>query len=1832
MAEVDQANYDVVKARLDVQLGELQQRADALNAKRKGVFGGTELELLVSERLRTENNCIPRDATGVSGHLLVAYEVFLGLKAEMNVGDVLAVHKFVQQPDGTYDLAAVAHEGAAAFLADPQFAKDLLETFRYMKGAKLSRLRKTETRLLVSVQVGSADKDIKVFRFAIDAQSNVTYMDSRGDEDNQPPRSHDFEWTLATRENHVLGEYPHVSVFDEIFVETVGGTLTFKVENNTQSGHGIHSEPVDNANQQLADADIAFARCGGLIVVRVKPFGEATERFYAYAPEVRKVFRVDEIGLSCVALPEDQGIVFPGGYCLKNGQKRSFDGDVTHMELERVVRSPNGEDSLFVYFRWNDGQYVLMPYNAISKEMAVPIRTNGMSLFPDGRLAVFRAATEATRVHPIQVWRTPFQSEEFAASAPTDGSYLAKVGNRDLVRGISDAISICRLGDVAEPSRRLYEALVRELSRFVDAYYWLGHAEALDLLSVVTEVRDTAETIIDEFEKAEAFRLRSGEALAKAEREIDATLEGVRLETKKDVETFLLSLSLLRTARGQLVHLRDMRSIDLAAIDSLDVRVRDAFDQVSRACVELLATGSAFEPFTKSLAEIGALAEAAAKTPELAPHEARIVELEAGLTLLNGVVSNLVIEDPTVRTRILEDLGVSFGELNRARAVVQSKKKELFLGEGKAEFAAQRSVFTQAVSSALALSSTPEKCDAELARLLLVLEELEGKFGQIDEFLLELGQQREDLVGAFGARRQSLQDERQKRTTTLAQAGDRMLGGIDKRARACKSEEELFAYFAADAMVEKMAALADQLVELGDTVRADELRTRLASVRQDALRTLRDKNDLSADGPGIVKLGQAAFSVQEQPIELVLVQTGEGLSIHLTGTDFYQPVHDAALDASKQLWEQTLVSEAAGYSRSEYLAAGLLFDAESHGTLGELTRLASQPEELARCVREAAVARIEEGYERGIHDSDATLLLAKIVPAYAAAELLRYRPADRALACLFWAHAATETKQNLERRARSAAKIREEFGAQPARTEMLAELTAAIGAFVASAGVSLGSPAFAAEYLFEELAKDSVGFVTSESSARLLEAMLRELDERGQRRRLEDDLRSLAASPREALQLVRPWVRAYAEAAQPALVRFADEAAVLLLTESSVQRRSSAAALDLEVTGLLSQHPRITQRALSLSLDEWLAQMQGAHGHGAEEFRAYRKLRGEVLKAERERLRLSELQPKVLTSFVRNRLIDEVYLPLVGKNLAKQIGTTGADKRTDRMGLLLLLSPPGYGKTTLMEYVAGLLGLVFVKVNGPSLGHEVRSLDPEEAPNATARQEVQKINLAFEMGNNVMLYLDDIQHTHTELLQKFISLCDAQRRIEGVWNGRTKTYDLRGKKFCVIMAGNPYTETGDRFQIPDMLANRADTYNLGEVLDGKDELFALSYLENALTSNRVLQPLAARKREDTQLLVRLARGEAVSTTGLSHPYAAAETAEIVAVLERLFQVQRTLLAVNREYIRSAAQADAFRTEPPFKLQGSYRNMNKLTEKVASAMTEAEVERLVDDHYASESQTLTQGAEFNLLRLRELRSRMDPAAVTRLAEIRDTFGRNLRMGGSEADPVARLAGSISTLEIGLKQIGAAVERGHVRADDAKDETRARSGDQLRDLRELLNAQMGLMEHALAALAAQKAAPVVQRPSSVPRPVAEPGATAAQLSPRFEEIRVAVAALDKKLGSLALGSTASFEVELGPGTSSHLYCGIADSDVIAAGGLFIATYAKPPSLGTRIQLELVFPGGKRAKASGVVVFTRDLVEGTGMVEPGFGVRFGELEHEARHLIASFAAKHTPMLRDD
>lgn len=1833
------SNYDVIRKRLLDQAQELGKRAEALNVRRKQLFGGRELALVETSRIRTENNCIPRDVVSVSGHLLFGFQVFVGLKSETTVKDIFSLHRFAEA-NGNYDFSAVPFEGPGAFLADATFDKELRDVFRYSKNGRLLQLRRTDSRLVAVVQIGESLRDIRVFRFAIDAQGRVVYMDARGEEDYVPPPSHAFEWTVAGRENQVSGRHPHMNILNEVFVETVNGDLTVKIENNTEDGLGIYREPVADPNQTLDDAEIAYAKLGGLILLKIKPFREDQTRYLVFNTRTDHVLRVDALGTACVELPEDQGIIFPGGYYLQTGEHKVFDKDVHGLRFERALPSPNGEDVLYVFYREEEGEYALLPYNLIRKEVQNPIRCHGYSLFSDGTMVVFRQspAEEPTRVHPVQVWRTPFTTTEFAASAPTDGSYLSRVGNADLVTGISEALSMKRLAEQPAPTRRTFEDLTRAARRVIDTHYWLGHAEAEGLLGAFTAIAETSALIVDEFEKALAVEKRAREAVADLARKQEELLSRIRPGELEAVEPYLAALTELKKHRGHLITLKDLRAVDLARIGELEAQIVTRLEEVSRSAVMFFVGDDAWKPLLARLDAIVKKVPGVDRSALLAPLREELDTVQQGLELLTEIVSGLKVDDVTARTRILDGASSAFAQQNRARAILDARHKELSTNEGRAEFGVQFKLLGQSVTSALALATTPAACDEQLARLMLQLEELEGRFGELEEFSPALADKREEVLEAVAARRQLLEEERQRRAQSRATAADRILAGVARRAQSFGTADELNAYFASDPMIQKVQELRTELLELGSSVRADEIDSKLKTARQSALRALRDKTDLSDGDANVVRFGAHRFHVNTQPLELSIVPREGALHLHLTGTDFYEAVTDPILEAARDLWDQQLVSESPEVYRGEFLAVSLLREVELRTGKVSAADLSNAVRDgkVLELVRTYAEDRIDEGYERGVHDADAARILETLLSLERGSGLLRYSPASRGAAWLYWHDLHADQRNLVERRAQSAVRMNARLMDARAEEALAEELSPGVQALLERHGIPFGAAQarLAARYLVAEIGAEHARFTSSARAAEIEARFLRHLEEHGLRQGFEEDLRALEAHPVERLGIALSYLDAFLPTDGPASVRCRLELAARLLWDSTFDRVDLDRETQATVGDLLGAHPRITGRAMPLAIDEIRERVGTFIEERAPRHRTYRKQRNDLAVRERARLRIDEFSPRVLSSFVRNKLIDDVYLPLIGANLAKQLGAAGGQKRTDLMGLLLLVSPPGYGKTTLMEYIASRLGLAFMKVNGPALGAEVRSLDPAEAPNATARQEVEKINLALEMGQNVMLYLDDIQHTDPELLQKFISLCDAQRRIEGVWKGRTRTYDLRGKKFCICMAGNPYTESGARFQIPDMLANRADTYNLGDILDGKADAFATSYLENALTSNSVLAPLAGREPGDVYKLLAMAKGQEVPPSALTHQYSASEVEELIAVFRRLFTVQSVLLRVNQEYIASASQDDRYRTEPPFKLQGSYRNMNKLAEKVASAMNEVELERLIDDHYASESQTLTKGAEQNLLKLAEMRGKLTDAERARWTEIKDAFARIQRMGGKDDDPVARLTGSLAGLDDQLKGIRDAVIRAASGGADRGAET-ARFVEKLGALAHpKVEVALNTTDNGLSALLTERLAafertlaPLLGRP---PHP---PGASATRqdvaLDARLAGITDALAGLRQLLEQGGTGAR-RFDVTLEPASATNFWKPLSGTDVCTAGGLYVATYEKPPPLGARVLVSVAFPAGERCEFPATVHWVQD--ELGDHSPPGFGVQLADPPAEVRRLIEAYAATRDPLLRDD
>lgn len=1620
--------YEILRKRLSEQGVQLADKAEKLNYKRLEEFGKSQMDVAGRIRIRTENNCIARDIVRVGNWLLFGYNVFIGLKKETRVEDVFSLYQLTEQ-DGTYDVEPVALENT--FLNINSFVQDFTELYTYYKNTQLLQLVERDGKLLASFQIGEKITDIRVFRWSISSdKKEIHYIDNRGERDIALPPAYDFEWVKTTREDVINGRYPHVNICDTIFVETIGGDLTIKLENNTEDGLGIYHEAVLDKTQSIDDAQFEYAQTGSLILLRVLPYREESWRYLVYNTLTQTVHRIDAIGQACIQLPEDHGIIFPGGYYLQNGEYKTFEQPMDGMRFRRIRRSPNGEDVLYIFYEPSTGRLALFNYNMIERQLHNPLFGNGYAMFEDGKMVIFEGQnSEPTRIHPMQIWQTPFYSDEFAAQQPTKNSFFGRIGNAELVRGISDLYQIAKEIDAQKVSAQLYEKLAQDSRRLFDLYYWLTDTKSMNVAPLLKEIGQTAELVLDEYEKVESIRRQSDRAMREAITRQKQLSSGLIFDSWNQAQQFVDALNSINIHHGQLITLRSYRYIDLEQVDKMEQELNAFQENVSLATAEFLASDKALEPFNDILKELEKQTLSAANAAQLSEPIITMEKMSENLDMLSNLMTSLKFEDATQQTKIVESISEVYARLNQSRARLQQRRKELSSVESVAQFGAQFKLFSQSIASALSMATDPERCDEQLSRLLIQLEELESQFSEHDEFLNDILSKREELLETFESHKQALLDDRQRRAQTLLIAGERILDSLPRRTAKFTTLDELNAFFVADPLAIKIQEITSRLHDLKDSVKADDVDARFKAAKDQAIRILRDKSEIYEGSGSVIKLGpRHRFSVNTQELDLTILPREGNLFLHLTGTDYQEKIDCAELNDLKEYWPITIESESPTVYRGEYLAYSLVYAAsqrQNNLSVEKLIGLLNQPDELTKIVREFASARYKEGYEKGIHDHDAIEILKKLIPVGQSADLLRFNPLARGLACLFWFHKQRDElpAQWLDR-ARSSLDIQSLFGNNDALIALQLEIETEISLFLSEHPIKHQPYQIrqAAEFLCLMLSRTPLKFEYSKYARLLQDGLKNHLNQSHKWLTFTQSLQSLENRISQRWLFVENWLKGLISLPEYQYLQpYVDEAVSLMLLHGNtgLSIRISEVDLAFTVNDLMGEHPLIKDRSLTISLDDYFSRMRKQRKQFIPGYQHYQTLRQQVLTEQRSTLRLSEFKAKPLSSFVRNKLINDVYLPIIGDNLAKQMGTVGENKRTDLMGLLLLISPPGYGKTTLMEYVADRLGLIFMKINGPALGHNVLSLDPEQAPNATARQELEKLNLSLEMGNNVMLYLDDIQHTHPEFLQKFISLCDGTRRIEGVWKGKTKTYDLRGKKFCVIMAGNPYTESGEVFKIPDMLANRADIYNLGEVLGGMADVFSLSYIENCLTSNPVLAPLALRDMNDLYLFVDKAIGKAFNTNDLSYAYSDAEITEIVAVLQRLLTVRDVVLRVNQQYIASAAQSDKYRTEPPFKLQGSYRNMNKLAEKISAVMNESELSRLLDDHYLGEAQLLTTGAEENLLKLAEMREVMTEQQQLRWQQIKRDFMRNKSLGGDSADVgnrvVAQLASVVESIQ-------------------------------------------------------------------------------------------------------------------------------------------------------------------------------------------------------------------------
>ncbi|CAN0600716.1 unnamed protein product, partial [Ectocarpus sp. 12 AP-2014] len=259
---LDGGTYDVIKNRLQKQKELLQNKLIDLNNDRKTVFGSLETKLIANDRINTENNCIARDIVSFGNTCLFGYNVHFGLRTDINIKDVFSCYHFEDNSFKAIDLG---------LLEDDTFKTDFTNLYKYYRNTIFSNFAIIGNYLHMVFRLSDSPTDIKTFKWLL-VNNTLKYVDNRSEHEYKFPVQQEFKWQEASRDMHRYGVHSHVSIKDRVFVETIGGDLTIKIEDNTEEGKGIFDEPVEYVDQTLDDGQYRFGDLGNLLVLEIKPF------------------------------------------------------------------------------------------------------------------------------------------------------------------------------------------------------------------------------------------------------------------------------------------------------------------------------------------------------------------------------------------------------------------------------------------------------------------------------------------------------------------------------------------------------------------------------------------------------------------------------------------------------------------------------------------------------------------------------------------------------------------------------------------------------------------------------------------------------------------------------------------------------------------------------------------------------------------------------------------------------------------------------------------------------------------------------------------------------------------------------------------------------------------------------------------------------------------------------------------------------------------------------------------------------------------------------------------------------------------------------------------------------------------------------------------------------------------------------------------------------------------------------------------------------------------------------------------------------------------------
>jgi hypothetical protein len=214
----------------------------------------------------------------------------------------------------------------------------------------------------------------------------------------------------------------------------------------------------------------------------------------------------------------------------------------------------------------------------------------------------------------------------------------------------------------------------------------------------------------------------------------------------------------------------------------------------------------------------------------------------------------------------------------------------------------------------------------------------------------------------------------------------------------------------------------------------------------------------------------------------------------ITAASIYDahPITDADYLATRQVWDQEVISENAEVYRAEYLAWQML------GASKIEDFLALSEEQRLVAVQEFMAARYQDGYTKGLHDLEGARIFTVLAETHLALQRARFRPEARACAVVYWSRfCPAETRTLWTAKLKAFGERNRLFPGDPVQQDYVIALQKLIGEFLKSQPLYPETLANeAGEYLFHELS-DGESFTVTREADQLATAFQQHLVAKG---------------------------------------------------------------------------------------------------------------------------------------------------------------------------------------------------------------------------------------------------------------------------------------------------------------------------------------------------------------------------------------------------------------------------------------------------------------------------------------------------------------------------------------------------------------------------------------------------------------------------------------------------------------------------------------------------------------------------------------------------------------